>query len=282
MIRGIINRINGGIKVLLPSEKELLIIKELWAQKLYWPPEFEVKDNYVIIDIGAHIGCFSIACAKKAKHSKIYLYEPHPENFKFLKRNLKINKIDDAHPFNYAVLNKKGKSKLFFGEFSYSHSLYMKSESYVFVKTVSLKDIFDDNKINKCDYLKIDAEGSECDIICSLPAEYFSRINIIVFEYHQINSFRPLKKIIKRLSKSSFKILKTSLLYDTNIIIYSKKSQEKFLLFKNLFGYYLAVLGCRKRIFMRNVDKMIGLLGLLLKKNFPKIYFGLKSIEKIH
>ena len=67
--------------------------------KIVHQNEYQLIDNlenYLIVDIGAHIGSFAIAVSKrKAKY--IYAYEAHPDNYKIA---LKINgsfdvKIDD-------------------------------------------------------------------------------------------------------------------------------------------------------------------------------------------
>lgn len=41
----------------------------------------------VVVDIGAHIGAYSILMANRA--NKIYSFEPNPESFELLKRNVK-------------------------------------------------------------------------------------------------------------------------------------------------------------------------------------------------
>lgn len=46
------------------------------------------SENYdVVIDIGAHIGTYSILMANRA--NKVYSFEPNPESFELLKRNVK-------------------------------------------------------------------------------------------------------------------------------------------------------------------------------------------------
>ncbi len=56
------------------------IISEIWVHMDYLPKGFEINENDVAIDIGAHIGIFSIFLSKVAKMGKIYAFEPHPEN----------------------------------------------------------------------------------------------------------------------------------------------------------------------------------------------------------
>lgn len=49
------------------------------------PDQFQPTD--IIIDIGAHIGCFAYACIQRGAHSLV-LYEPDADNFSLLCKNL--------------------------------------------------------------------------------------------------------------------------------------------------------------------------------------------------
>ena len=44
----------------------------------------------VIIDIGAHIGLFSLHCSQICKEGKIYAFEPMVENYDILKSNIQL------------------------------------------------------------------------------------------------------------------------------------------------------------------------------------------------
>src|SRR6266508_6011309 len=57
-------------------------------------------------------------------------------------------------------------------------------DHYEIVKAVSLKDIFDAHAVEQCDFLKLDCEGAEYDILFSLAVDYFRRIKRIAMEYH--------------------------------------------------------------------------------------------------
>ncbi len=53
------------------------------------------------------------------------------------------------------------------------------------VSCVTLQDIFNDNHIEKCDFLKMDCEGAEYEILYSCPADILERISRIAMEVHQ-------------------------------------------------------------------------------------------------
>jgi hypothetical protein len=52
------------------------------------------------------------------------------------------------------------------------------------IECVSLQQVFEANKIQICDLLKIDCEGAEYDILYNLPDVFFSRIKEIRLEFH--------------------------------------------------------------------------------------------------
>jgi hypothetical protein len=65
-----------------------------------------VKNNDVIFDIGANIGWYSIHLSKKLTGANIYSFEPIPETFSKLKRNVELNKMDNINIVNIAFSDK--------------------------------------------------------------------------------------------------------------------------------------------------------------------------------
>jgi FkbM family methyltransferase len=150
--------------------------------------ELFLPSDSVVIDIGAHIGIFSVYISKKA--CRVFAYEPIPENYYLLKQNIKLNNLEKkVNIFNLAVSDRKEKLKIYLSEFNTAgHSEYKNNNSYVEVEAISLKDILDFNNFYNCDLLKIDVEGAEYKILFGLPKEYFKRIKCIRLEHHKIES----------------------------------------------------------------------------------------------
>jgi len=161
---------------------------------------FLSKDS-IVIDIGANIGIFSVAVSSCA--GKVFAFEPVKDNFDLLIENIKLNKlIGKIIPFNYAVSDKNEKLKIYL--FSYnrgSHSIYAKGKRFEEVKAITLREVFDDNKIDKCDLLKIDAEGCEYKILFGLPDNYFYKIKRIYLECHNLNNLSSDEERMKFNSK---------------------------------------------------------------------------------
>lgn len=127
-----------------------------------------INKNDTIIDIGAHIGGFSIYAADIAKKGKIYSFEPFPSTFETLKNNVLLNKRKNINLNKLAVSKNIGEFNFYVSKINFAeNSLHHKYNEKITVKTTSLSDIFRKNKIKRCNVLKIDCEGSEYDILFS-------------------------------------------------------------------------------------------------------------------
>ena len=82
----------NGLKFeIRPNTWDIKILYEIFYKKIYTPIYIKIPENAIVIDIGAYIGDFSIYIAKNYKQSKIYSYEPSPNNFHLLKNNICFN-----------------------------------------------------------------------------------------------------------------------------------------------------------------------------------------------
>ena len=83
-----------------------------------------LKKGDVFLDIGAHIGKYTIQVAKIVGDKGLVIsIEPHPENFKVLNKNLLLNQLRNVKTFNIAGWNEKCKLKLYEGKYSGLHSV---------------------------------------------------------------------------------------------------------------------------------------------------------------
>ena len=163
----------------------------------------------VILDIGANLGIISILLSKKFPTTKIYSFEASPINYNNFVQNIKNNNCTNITPFNLAVWSESnqtvdistsptnsGGSSIFYTD-SF-HEQYPTSN----VQTISLKDIFDQNNIEKCKLLKVDIEGAEYPAFKSLPQDYIdNKIENLAIEYHNCISskeYSNLKEVIEQ------------------------------------------------------------------------------------
>lgn len=124
----------------------------------------EIKQGDVVLDIGAHIGYYTLIFAKLVgKKGRVYAFEPDPTNFALLKQNVEINGYKNVILVQKAVSNKNGKLELFLGEVNTAdHRIYNSHDARKFIKIESIKldDYFKDYK-GKISFVKIDIQGAE-------------------------------------------------------------------------------------------------------------------------
>ena len=186
---------------------DLMALTNVWMINEYDVEDFEINTNDTVIDIGAHIGLFSLLVSQLCKTGKILSFEPVSENFDLFVSNLKLNHIENILPFNMAVSKNSGRLDLFLNNDQSAHNIFSKSSESISVESTSLQKIFDENKISSCKLLKLDCEGAEYQIIDSLPSEYLDKIQNIVMEYHLADTKPELvKSLILKIKNAGFKI----------------------------------------------------------------------------
>ena len=63
----------------------------------------EQKKNFTFLDIGSHVGYYSVLCKEFAKDSIVHAFEPNPDNFLVLNKNADMYKNFNTH--NSAIFN---------------------------------------------------------------------------------------------------------------------------------------------------------------------------------
>ena len=198
---------------------DLMALTHVWLIEEYKKENFEIKPNDIVIDVGAHIGLFTIYASQFCTNGKIYSFEPVTENYELLLENIKLNNLDYITSFNQAVSHSNESIKLFLNNDESGHSMFSKSSKSVIVNSISLQKFFDDNKIEHCNFLKLDCEGAEYEIIKNLPLEYFQKIDKLVIEYHMADSHPEfLIELKEMLSQQNFKIETKKLFSDIGFL----------------------------------------------------------------
>ena len=140
----------------------------------------------VIIDLGGQNGYFSVFAARYAR--RILTYEPIPENYDNILKNIKLNHLEDiVWPCNLAVSHQEGTLKIHLSHNTGGHSIYGGNEAFEEVQATTLPAIFEEHAIMRCDLLKLDIEGSEYNILYHLPDACFAKISNIRMEVHEID-----------------------------------------------------------------------------------------------
>ena len=102
----------NGIKCIIRNKSDSIAFLEVFFLNTNdWIDEFKIKEKDIVVDIGAHVGYFSIYSSINAKNGKIFAFEPYTKSFEVLRKNLKINKIENVITQNLGVAKKSGHRK---------------------------------------------------------------------------------------------------------------------------------------------------------------------------
>jgi len=172
----------------LHEYKEMLIIKHLLRN---------YPNGGIFIDIGAHIGKYSIFLSEY--FNKIIAIEPDRNNFNLLSKNAKINKLENKIlPLNVAILDKE--KLVWFFEYEDSVKSSIKKNKIEIptnkykVMSISLDELVERLGINveKIKLIKIDVEGAEFEIIKGAIKTLKNSKPILLIEIKK-NKFKILK-----------------------------------------------------------------------------------------
>lgn len=114
-----------------------------------------VVESDVVVDVGANIGYYTLLMAKLK--SNVHSFEPEPNNFALLKKNVELNCFTNVILYNKAVSNSKGKAKFVLAD--YGTGQHKLGDSKFGTKTIDVEVTTVD--LDKIDFAKIDVEGAE-------------------------------------------------------------------------------------------------------------------------
>jgi FkbM family methyltransferase len=184
------------------SDNEAFIgmVNEIFIKKNYM---FNTNNDIpLIIDCGANIGLSAIFFKQIYPKSKIICFEPDPMIYELLKYNLNQFNFTDIQIINSAVWIKDEKL-IFETDKSWGGKIISENND----KTISI-DAIDLNKYlhNKVDFLKIDIEGAEYDVILNCSELIIKNVINIFFEWHSFtNKPQKLGEILNLFEKNKFR-----------------------------------------------------------------------------
>lgn len=176
-----------------------------------------LKDEIVVVDLGACKGEFINELENFFKIKKAILVEANPTNFNKLpvKSNYTL--------YNKAVSKNNGDIISFYedlnspyngsGVFNYFNGFEHK------IETITLDRLMEENNIDYIDILKIDIEGSEYEILPNISDECYSKIRQITVEFHDfIDTELKIKteEIINKLELLGFNRISKGIRYMNN------------------------------------------------------------------
>lgn len=186
-------------------------ILEVWLNHCYG--DLSKKNYKTIVDIGGHIGMFSIYASEACPNAKIYSFEPFKENYDMFVKNTK--NIKNIHVENVGILDKRGNFKIYLNKYP-EKGMVNKERPTVYknrfkesicynIKTITLNDVFTKHNIKEVDFMKIDCEGSEYQILLNAEDALLKKIKNIAMEWHEFTGYTKYD-LVKRLKKAGFDV----------------------------------------------------------------------------
>jgi FkbM family methyltransferase len=202
----VIVKLRNGLKIKLRTNStDLQAFFNVWIIQEYQREHgFKINTDDVIIDIGGHIGLFTLYCSQFCRNGKIFSFEPIRENYEILLENIKQNDIRNVKPSNIAISNKNGKICIYLSDDQAAHSFYKVGEKSIEIETTTLENVIRSEDIEKCNLLKLDCEGAEYDIIDSLTDDITKKIEKISLEYHHADTKSSLLIDLKNKLKTEY------------------------------------------------------------------------------
>jgi FkbM family methyltransferase len=147
-----------------------------------------------VLDIGAHIGCFSVLAAHRWPNARIVACEPDPANYFLLNQHLQactragrvttIKKVvtsDDRAEADFWVVVDKAHKNSGAGSCCRQEPGSAKTR----LPAIAIVELCYDQGLTSCDLLKIDCEGAEYSILRALGEKRFlAKIGRITGEWH--------------------------------------------------------------------------------------------------
>ncbi len=155
--------------------------------------EYDIRYEHpapAILDVGANIGGFAVWALGRWPGCSIHCYEPLPENFELLQKNL--GQLDRSrvrlHPH---AIGRPGRRRLYRGRNNWGEASFFdlgeQTSDWVEV------DVLAPETLPPAQILKLDAEGAEIEILSGSPSIDF---DVVLMEYHSESNRRAADDLL--------------------------------------------------------------------------------------
>ena len=173
--------------------------REIFMQEIY---KFESQNSSpLIIDCGANYGTSIVYFNKIFPQARIIGVEADPGIFEILKSNITSRRIEQVRLLNKAVSSARHSVK-FYSEGADGGRLHYHDDAQKTfeVEAINLDDLIEGD----VDFLKVDIEGAETQVICS--CDKLDRVGQLFIEYHSFkDSSQTLADILRKLTEHRFR-----------------------------------------------------------------------------
>ena len=139
----------------------------------------------LIVDVGAHIGVFTLYARALNPKAEILALEPDPQNRLLWQENLALNDLSQIELLSQALACEAGERALIVADEHINHRLRLKSENTSLrIKTIPVEALGLADLPVEIDVIKLDIEGGEFEILEKTASEFLKRPKTWILEYH--------------------------------------------------------------------------------------------------
>jgi len=182
-----------------PGTTDRSSVSEVFLLDSYAP----VPAGAIVVDIGANIGAFTLFAANEAK--VVYALEPVTNNFDTLRRNVDLNSLKNVFLHRLAMSGENGETQITVAGVESSIYFQKPGAKLERVPTITLESFLEEQHIGHVDYLKMDCEGAEWNILLKTAPSILSRIRHIELEFHNIGHETEPRMLEDHLARAGFK-----------------------------------------------------------------------------
>jgi FkbM family methyltransferase len=180
------------------ARAELISYWEIWHEHCY---DCLATNPRCVVDVGANIGAFSLYQTMSQHAERVIAFEPSPEVFARLAKNLELNELTNVRAVNAAVGDKPG--TLAFSQGLMSINDRIDESGTLRVRVVTLDDELRD--VPSIDLLKIDTEGYEAKVLQGAP-DTLKKTRHVVLEMHYPGEAEEIRAMMEPLGFSLSKV----------------------------------------------------------------------------
>jgi FkbM family methyltransferase len=176
----------GGWRFRVRDPMDLWILKETCLDDAYLPGGVRAGPGWTVVDVGGGIGDFAVMMGSRCPVGTVHSYEPMADSFSLLQHNVAANGAANVVVHRAAVASREGELTLRLSQ-RQPPALARLGEDpsgEVRVPARGLASVLDALPGAACDFMKIDCEGCEFDLLLGTDPALLDRIQRISLEFH--------------------------------------------------------------------------------------------------
>lgn len=193
-------RVNGMALTVRRWTTDRLIVDEV-VKRIPFP---QLRAGDTVLDLGAHIGSFSILAARAG--ARVLAFEPEPSNFSLLEENVRPYPAVEAVPL--AVAGASGTRMM-------RRQVRCSTSGWSFLESrgdsqradcISLSEILEHWRLAHVDLLKLNVEGAEYKIMRASPIAVLRKARRIFLEFHDYHG-QDSSEIARKLEGAGYRVM---------------------------------------------------------------------------